>query len=119
MKNLVSYPSTMFSLKSGNIFEHYRTKTQQIAVFLTTNNRLTNTTAVSAAQVLFTIFIPTAIPEAGQTEQLLLLTQPSLYYVSAFLDFLRPTHYVSIDAVVNVRKNYHFFEPNHLVLLLT
>ena len=35
---------------------------------------------------------------------------PSLYYVSTFFDFFRPLpYYVSINTLVNVRKNLHFF----------
>lgn len=39
------------------------------------------------------------------------LMGPSLYYVSAFVDFFRPTHYVSINTVMNASKNYHLLNP--------
>ena len=36
---------------------------------------------------------------------------PYLYYVSIFLDFFWPTHYVGINTVLNICKNGHFLTP--------
>ena len=36
---------------------------------------------------------------------------PSLYYVSIYLDFFWPTHYVSINTVLNFSKTGHFLDP--------
>ena len=48
------------------------------------------------------------VPMQGHTKG------PSLYYVSIFLDFFWPTHYVSINTVLNVIKTGHFLDlPIH------
>ena len=41
--------------------------------------------------------------------------EPSLYYVSKFLDFFLPTPYVSINSIDRQKKVSIFYDPTHPV----